>query len=258
MDKKTRRMNNIRNILDEKGYISVKELSKILQVSEMTVRRDTNDLVKSGMVDLVNGVIIKNAHSDEEKYDIGVASKRQWIQKEMIGRFAVTLIQDGDVIALDVGTTTEQIAKHLPKGMDLTIICYSYNILSEVRNKGYSKIVFGGGFFREKSQTFESQEGIQLIKKYRINKAFLSAAGVSNQLGITCANGYEVPLKRAVIESSQEKILVFDSSKINKVKATYFGDIGEFDAIITDENLSGETEEYFSDISCTNMKRHIV
>ena len=244
-EKQKHRLERINSILEEKAYIPIRELSEELHVSEMTIRRDFNEFSLKENISLVNGVILKDSTNEEEIYELSIAGTKKETEKESIGKLAASMIHEGDVIALDVGTTTEQIAKYIPKNLDITVICYSFNILSRLRNNNISKIVFGGGIFHEDSQTFESEEAVQLIQKYRINKAFISAAGVSKSLGITCMSSYEVPLKKAVIRSSLEKILVFDSSKYDQVKPAYVADLDMFQKIITDKKLSEEAENYY-------------
>lgn len=90
---------------------------------------------------------------------------------------------------------------------------------------------------------FESPEGISLIKKTRATKVFVSAAGVHENLGVTCSNNYEVLTKQAIINSSLEKILLVDSSKFGVVKSAYFADLDDFDTIITDDGISNEWKE---------------
>jgi DeoR family deoxyribose operon repressor len=102
---------------------------------------------------------------------------------------------------------------------------------------------------------FESPEGIEVIKRIRANKAFISAAGVSKKLGVTCATSYEKETKQAVIESSDTKILLVDSSKFGKVKISHFTDLNNFDIIITDTGISKECEEVIKNIG---VKLYIV
>ena len=95
---------------------------------------------------------------------------------------------------------------------------------------------------------FESPEGIEIIKKIRANKAFISAAGVSGKLGVTCATTYEKDTKRAIMESSDTRILLVDSSKFGKINVSHFADITDFDVIITDIGISKEFTEIINDL----------
>jgi DeoR family deoxyribose operon repressor len=102
---------------------------------------------------------------------------------------------------------------------------------------------------------FESAEGVQLINKNRANKAFISAGGISEKLGIMTPFRYEVNTKRAAIETSQTRILMVDSSKFGKIEGAYFAEINEFDVIITDKAV----DTYYADlIRASDIELHLV
>ena len=130
-------------------------------------------------------------------------------------------------------------------------MCYTTNVLMELRYKTGVNPLFCGGIYHRGVEMFESPEGIKFIERTRANKAFLSAAGVHRELGVTCANEYEVPTKRAVIQSSAERILVADSSKFNKIKASYFCDLSDIHVVITDRGLSDEWQEHIREKEIT-------
>jgi DeoR family deoxyribose operon repressor len=249
----------ILNKLSANGFVSVKELSKKLEVSEMTIRRDLRELSKSNIVTLIPGgaILKKNPpmDKDEEKYLIQAAESLMLEEKIKISRKAASLIEPNDVIVIDTGSTTENLPKFIPENMPLTIICYTLNILFNVYENKNWKLVFPGGYFHNNTLMFESLEGIGIIKRIRANKAFISAAGVSEKLGVTCATDYEKETKRAVIESSDKKILLVDSTKFGKIKISHFADLTDFDIIITDTGIS---KEFVNIIKNIGIKLYIV
>jgi DeoR family deoxyribose operon repressor len=249
----------ILNKLSANGFVSVKELSKKLEVSEMTIRRDLRELSKSNIVTLIPGgaILKKNPpmDKDEEKYLIQAAESLMLEEKIKISRKAASLIEPNDVIVIDTGSTTENLPKFIPENMPLTIICYALNILFNVYENKNWKLVFPGGYFHNNTLMFESLEGIGIIKRIRANKAFISAAGVSEKLGVTCATDYEKETKRAVIDSSDVKILLIDSTKFGKVKISHFADLTDFDIIITDTGIS---KEFVNIIKNIGIKLYIV
>jgi DeoR family deoxyribose operon repressor len=253
------RVDFILNKLSANGFVSVKELSKKLEVSEMTVRRDLRELSKSNIVTLIPGgaILKKNPpmDKDEEKYLIQAAESLMLEEKIKISRKAASLIEPNDVIVIDTGSTTENLPKFIPENMPLTIICYTLNILFNVYENKNWKLVFPGGYFHNNTLMFESLEGIGIIKRIRANKAFISAAGVSEKLGVTCATDYEKETKRAVIESSDKKILLVDSTKFGKIKISHFADLTDFDIIITDTGIS---KEFVNIIKNIGIKLYIV
>ncbi|GAA0077480.1 DeoR family transcriptional regulator [Clostridium sp. CTA-5] len=252
MNKKFQRANKLIEILKEKNGASVKELAAILGVSEMTIRRDLNVLKANNIVSNVYGATIYNPANNIEKlstsYDINNELIRQEKEKAKIGKAAASLILEGDIIIIDAGTTTEKLAQSINDDIKLTALFYNINILLALKNKQNIKLIFSGGYFHPNTQMFESTEGISLIKNIRATKVFISAAGIHEQLGVTCSNNYEVPTKRAIIGSSLEKILLVDSEKFGIVKSSYFANLNEFNTIITDSNIPKEWIEHIQNL----------
>jgi len=256
---KNNRVNYLLNRLSIDGFSSIKELSKKLEVSEMTIRRDLLELSKSNIVTLIPGgaILKKNLpmDKDEEKYLIQAAESLMLEEKIKISRKAASLIEPNDVIVIDTGSTTENLPKFIPENMPLTVICYALNVLFNVYENKNWKLIFPGGYFHGDTLMLESPEGIEMIKRIRANKSFISAAGVSEKLGVTCATAYEKETKRAVIESSDKKILLVDSTKFGKIKISHFADLTDFDIIITDIGIS---KEFVNIIKNIGIKLYIV
>jgi DeoR family deoxyribose operon repressor len=256
---KNNRVNYLLNRLSIDGFSSIKELSKKLEVSEMTIRRDLRELSKSNIVTLIPGGAILKKNSlidkDEEKYLIQAAESLMLEEKIKISRKAASLIEPNDVIVIDTGSTTENLPKFIRENMPLTVICYALNILFNVYENKNWKLIFPGGYFHGDTLMLESPEGIEMIKRIRANKSFISAAGVSEKLGVTCATAYEKETKRVVIESSDKKILLVDSTKFGKIKISHFADLTDFDIIITDTGIS---KEFVNIIKNIGIKLYIV
>ena len=244
MSNRSERLNRLVAVLKENETMSVRRLSELLDVSEMTIRRDLDTLKSEAIVDRSYGTatyhrnnIVENTVSNYELYSAKIQRNEE---KDRIGKFAATLIEPGDVIVIDSGSTADKLAKYMPEDMDVTILCYNYNVLSRLINKTLTKLIFPGGYYHSTEQLFESPQAIELIGQIRATKAFIAATGVHEKLGITCANNYEVPTKRTVIQSAQTRILITDSSKFGKVSPAYFAQLSEMDMIITDNQLPDE------------------
>ncbi|SHL50941.1 transcriptional regulator, DeoR family [Anaerocolumna jejuensis DSM 15929] len=269
MSKKTDRINRLIDIIKTKNGASVKELAAMLGVSEMTIRRDLDVLEQHSIVNNVYGAAIYNPATDNPTfkgregtdydlsipYDLSNAKSARDIEKKSIGAFAASLINPGDIIVIDTGSTTEMLAEHIPDDTNATVLCYNANILNSLRLKEDLTLIFSGGKYHPQTQMVESLQGVELIKSMRFTKAFISAAGVHPSLGITCVYDYEVPTKLAIMQSSVEKILLFDSSKFNQVKPAFFGSLTDFDTIITDDNISDYWKEM---IQSKNIKLYTV
>lgn len=256
---KNQRIKHIVNTLRVKNAISIKELVKQFDVSEMTIRRDLTLLSNDRIVELIpGGAILKtsiDSEKDEERYLITHAEMKRTREKMKIGKKAASLIEPNDTLVIDVGSTTEYIAKFMQEEFPVTVLCYGLNVLVDIYRKKNCHPIFAGGYFHDNTLMFESQEGINLIKRTRADKAFISAAGVNGQLGVTCPHHYEVDTKQAVLNSVKTKILTVDSTKFGTVKMAYFADLQDFDMVITDSEIS---EEYIKIIRNLGLDLYIV
>ncbi|MHC1749384.1 MAG: DeoR/GlpR family DNA-binding transcription regulator [Cellulosilyticaceae bacterium] len=253
INKKTIRANKIVEVLKEKKGASVKELAQMLNVSEMTIRRDLAILNKNNIIHNISGASIYNASNNHEKledeYDINNQKIVYESEKTRIGRAAAQMIEEDDIIIIDSGTTTEMLARNISNNVKITALIYSMNILLALKDKPNIDMIFAGGYYRANTQMFESYEGLELIKKTRGTKVFVSAAGIHKELGITCANGYELSTKRAIMESCLQKILLVDSSKFNTIKSVHFTDLEKIHTIITDNSISEEWKDYIKSLN---------
>ncbi|ROR31881.1 DeoR family transcriptional regulator [Mobilisporobacter senegalensis] len=241
MSKKLERMNQLISIIKEKNGASVKELAQMFNVSEMTIRRDLHILNSNHVVNNVYGATIYNPSNTldnlDKNYTLLAAKVKRDSEKSRIGKYAVSLIENNDIIIIDSGSTTEKLATNIPSSIKATVLCFNFNILNSLSDKENINLIFAGGYFHPNTQMFESPEGISLIRNIRATKVFVSAAGIHEKLGITCANNYEAPTKNAILHSAAEKILLADSSKFGQVKSSYFADLCDFQKIISDINL---------------------
>lgn len=247
MSKKEDRINGLVTILKESNGASVKELAAEFRVSEMTIRRDLKTLEEKNIIDNFYGVAVFNHREDnplnlkdenEFSYTISKNSHIMEFEKNKIGKKAVEFIEDGDVIAIDVGTTTEKLAQNIENNIGFTALIFSANNLIHLLGKQNVKIVLPGGSFHRDTGMFESLEGLSIVDNTRTTKLFLSAAGIHDKLGLTCAYPYEVAAKKRVIKNSLEVILLADSTKFGNVSPAFICDIDCIDKIITDFGIS--------------------
>jgi DeoR family deoxyribose operon repressor len=258
MEKKIERLNNIIHTLRASNIVRIKELAKKFSVSEMTIRRDLNFLSGENVLTQIPGGAIIHPDGiswDHKKYHLDSEESVRIDEKNRIGKKAASLIKQKDIVIIDSGSTTERLVGYISDDLEITIICYSMNILLQTYNKNLPNLIFAGGYFHRDTAMFESALGVQLINENRANKAFISAGGVSEKLGITTPFRYEVKTKRAAIETSQTKILMADSTKFGKIEGAYFAELNEFDVIITDKAV----ESYYADlIRDSGIELHLV
>lgn len=246
---KEKRMLQVMETLKKCQRISVKELAEQLQVSEMTVRRDLEVLRKNHVLERSYGHASLVGGYDEfavngEVYDLRMARIQNIAEKERIAQHAASMIEPGDWVFLDNGTTVSRITSYLPTAFDFTVLCYNFAILAEVLKRPNIKTLFPGGYYYPEDQTFTSAEAVDFIRRHRATKAFVSASGVHRSLGVTCINDHSVNNKRAIMESSAKKILLADSSKFDLVKANHFAELNDMSCLVTDSNISQQWSDY--------------
>jgi DeoR family deoxyribose operon repressor len=253
MNKQNIRLGKVFNKIKTSNGATIRELATIMDVSEMTIRRDLRILAKDNLVKLIHGGAVLNPAASEfdETFDGRYSLIDQDIcrktEKMKIGEKAASLIEADDIIIIDAGTTTKYVAKYIPDNLPLTVLCYTLNALLELHQKNACKIIFAGGYFHKNTQMCESTEGLKLINKVRSTKSFVAAAGVSKDLGVTTPNHYEMETKTAVMSNSLSKILLVDSSKFGKISSTFYAKLSDFDVIITDAGIPVEYEQIIRD-----------
>ena len=218
----------------------------------MTIRRDLEILKCNNIINNVYGAAIYNPSNNIEKleslYNIENELVKHENEKIKIGKAAASLINENDIVIIDTGTTTEKLAEFINNDINISALIYNTNILMALSKKKNIKLIFSGGYFHPNTMMFESPEGISLIEKTRATKVFVSAAGVHENLGVTCSNSYEVLTKKAIIKSSLEKILLVDSQKFGIVKSSYFAELSDFHTIITDSGISETWRKKINDL----------
>jgi len=115
--------------------------------------------------------------------------------------------------------------------------------LSQLYKQENLNIIIAGGYYHKRDFMFECKEAVDLIKRLRASKMFVSASGIHEKLGLTCAYPHEIATKRASIDSALKKILIADSSKFGQVRPGHFAQLAEMDEIITDSDLTKEWQE---------------
>jgi DeoR family deoxyribose operon repressor len=252
MKDKIQRLSRVVEILRERNGASIRELSGYLKVSGMTIRRDLEQLRRDNIISLVHGAAIFKTDpaqgGRQRDYHLSLEKAVSNTEKERIGKAAARMVVPGDIIIIDIGTTTECIVRHIPVGHPITALCFTMNALTEICKKNIENLIMGGGYYHSNTQLFESVETISLIQRIRATKLFLSAAGVSRELGLTCANQYEVNVKQACIDSSLKKILTVDSRKFGCIRPAYFASLDKMDTVITDDNIEDSWVKIMEDM----------
>ena len=229
-------------LLKKRGYCSVVEMSQLLNVSAMTIRRDLHMLQEKHIVEVTHGGASFIASKRIEP-DFDIRTHEHLPEKQAIGKMAAALfIEAGDIIGIDSGSTTLEIVRSLPN-VPLTIVTHSLAAANFVAwNKLYSLIVLGG-VMQHEANCLCGPQAIAALQTLNINKLFLSASGLLLLDGLSCNNLADAEVKQALINSSRKTILCMDSSKIGRVYLARFAPLNIVDILLTDNGISDESRE---------------
>lgn len=242
-DARSLRLQKLRRAVDETGALHLKAAAQLLNVSEMTIRRDLAS--SDASLACLGGYVVDAAFPTAVKYTLEQELDQHTQHKLLACRRAAELIRDGDTVFIDCGTTMQSLAECLPADKSLSVVCYSMNVAAIVTRRPNTQVMLIGGLYHASSQSFFSEEALTYLHKLGINKAFISAGGVHPARGASCSNFHEVAIKQAAIASAMESILVVDESKLVRLKPAFFSDLDAFARIIVGGHVGSDVRKQF-------------
>jgi DeoR/GlpR family transcriptional regulator of sugar metabolism len=222
--------------LGKNGNVSVIDLCNMFNVSEMTIRRDLTNLQSQGLLKRTYGGAIP---TEPAFFEISQRAKLSMFieEKKQIGVYCADLVKDGDVVFLDSGTTTLQIAKAL-KGRPITILTNDLNIASELLDCHTITMFIVGGELNRENNNLLGSKAIGFFDDIRGDVLFLAVEGVDENAGFTVPDLDEVPIKRRMMGSVEKVYVVSDHSKLGRNSMGIIAPIDGVTALITDSGAS--------------------
>lgn len=246
MDKSKRHLREL-ELLKRNGSIDIQELSKLFLVSEMTIRRDLADLSKQYNISRTYGGAIINSPDLQlirpDASIIGTDSKN-WNQKTKIAQKAASMVQNGQRIFVDYGSTVQGMIDFLPEENNNFIIVTNQLDIAQksIKKKSCSIILIGGVVMKEASCSFGATAEEQL-SSCQLDAAFLGATAIGSDGYIYDAYTSENAIKRKVLEMAKKVYIMADSSKFNKYDLLTITNLEEITGIITDSGISDSFRE---------------
>jgi DeoR/GlpR family transcriptional regulator of sugar metabolism len=239
------RREKIREYLLRNRSAEVRDLSRDLGASEATIRRDLSALLgESGFKRIRGGIGI-----DETKAELSVA-QRGYLQadrKRLIGKKAAELVHDGEVIFLGTGSTTIEVAKNLTGHRNLTVITNSLPIITTLVDSPGIALVVTGGALRRPELSFIGHIVEKALAELRADKVIIGIQGIHPERGLTNEFLPEAILDRVLVRFAPQLVIVADSSKLGKIKASFVGGIEDIGMLVTDSSIDatvlGELEK---------------
>lgn len=229
----THRKQQILSLLKRDGQVVAKDVSQSIGVSEDTIRRDLREMAKDGLLQRVHGGALP---ASPAVADFAGRERLTPEGKIAIGRAAAKMIQAGQVVILDGGTTARQVARHLSQDLKATIITHSPTIALElVNHPGVEVLLIGGRLFKH-SVVAVGAVAAKAIAQVHADTFFMGVTGVHPKTGLTTGDYEEAAIKRALSHAAAETIVLASSEKLNAASAYEVVPLAEISGIITERS----------------------
>lgn len=223
------------------GEVSVHDLALELDVSTSTIRRDLNSLSAEGRLRRVRG----GGSVEPDARPFREVAADAPTDKDTVAARAAQLVQDGDVVVVDIGTTTERLAHHLA-GRRITVITASLAVVDVLREDPEVELVVLGGVLRRSYWSLVGTLTEQALGELRAHWSFLGTSGVRPDGLVMDTTGIEVPVKKAVVAAAERTVLLADHGKFPGIGMLAVCGPGDIDVLVTNEGADPGTLATFS------------
>jgi DeoR family transcriptional regulator of aga operon len=243
-----RRM-QIVQLVRERGRVLVQELSERFSTSAVTIRSDLNELHRRGLLLRSRGGAV---HFDSSNLESPLTERLQTqaAQKRRIAIAAAAMVHDGEIIILDSGTTTQEIARQLKGKKGLQVITNGVNVAMELLGVQGIQLVIVGGILRADSVSVVGGFAENMLEHLAADRLFLGAAACDPEFGPSTPNLEESLVNQAMVRIAREVVLVVDATKFTKRSMSRITSFSGIHKVITDKSLPPETEERLRAAGC--------
>jgi len=225
--------------LREEGSARVKVLSDALGVSEVTIRQDLEKLEMSGhVVREHGGAYLKSVQKQVRA--MALEHQENSEVKQKIGALAASLVDNGDTIILDSGSTTTEVAAHLFDKKGMTIFTNALNIALLLGAETGFDVHMTGGHFKAPTLSLSGERAASYFSDIYVQTLFLATAAIDLERGLTYPSLSDLPVKKAMIAAAKTTCLVADSSKIGAHSFALLGSLDQVDILVTDDGIKDE------------------
>lgn len=236
MNRLSKRHGRILEILGREGTVTIAELAGQLDVSAETVRRDVRPLADRGTLVRMHGAVGLAGSSGEAPFERRMGENPE--AKRRIARAAAALVQNGDSIALDTGTTTSFLARALTHHERLEIVTNSTDIARTLAGRNGNRVHLLGGRFGADSGAVLGPDTIEAMQRFRMDHAIISAGAISDE-GVMDYDPEEAAFARSVLASCRRRIVVCDSAKFGRSAFFRVCSLSGIDALVTEVEPTG-------------------
>ena len=226
------RLNDIVELARRSGRVTVEELAERFKVTPQTIRKDLNDLCSRRLLARTHGGAILSSGIENLKYDARqlIASE----EKNAIGRATAARIPDDASLFINIGTTTEAVARALLQHSGLMVITNNINVASEMRAYPQIQVIIAAGVVRASDGGIVGEAAVELIRQFKVDFAIIGASAIDEEGALLDYDYREVKVAHAIIANARKVILVADSTKFERTAPVRIGHLDQIDIFVTD------------------------
>lgn len=232
------RHRKILEIINQNGSVIVQELARLFQVVPITIRRDLERLEKEGLLVRIHGGAVANPEPVVAK-SLNTKVSLNQEAKARIGAKAAAMVQAGETVILDEGSTCLEIAKSLTRHSDITVVTNGLRVAYELTPYTNITTILIGGVVGHNNFVAYGHDTLNSFSKMRAHRYFMGIDAIQVGFGISDADPHQVQLKLAKVAAAQEVIGVADNSKLGKIGVVHVADLGILDKLIMNDPVSG-------------------
>ncbi len=226
------RVNEMEQYVLRQGTASLEELSGEFHISLNTVRRDITALLARGHIRKTYGGVA--ALETPGPIPMSVRASKNWDAKQAIGKLAAELVEDGQTIFLDSGSTVLAMLPHLAQRKNVTIVTHGLCAMYETSKCPNLKLISLGGLYSPPTNSFVGISALDALDRLSVDTVFMAATGVSLERGLTNTTYLEAEIKHRVVQRGKKVVLLADHSKFDFVSTISFFDFDKLSAVVTD------------------------
>ncbi|MFI1357167.1 DeoR/GlpR family DNA-binding transcription regulator [Streptomyces sp. NPDC020898] len=195
------------------GAVSLRELARVVQTSEVTVRRDVRALEAEGLLDRRHGgAVLPGGFTRESGFP--QKSHLATAEKTAIADLAASFVEEGEAIVVGAGTTTQELARRLARVPGLTVVTNSLLVAQALAHANRVEVVMTGGTLRGSNYALVGSGAEQSLHGLRVSKAFLSGSGLTAERGLSTSNMLSASVDRALVQAAAEVVVLADHTKL--------------------------------------------
>jgi DeoR/GlpR family transcriptional regulator of sugar metabolism len=246
------RRHRIQEMLRAQGAVKVSTLSQLFEVSEITIRRDLEQLERDGRLERTHGgAVLSQRMRQEPLYTDKDQLHRA--EKQAIGHVAAMLVENGDTLLINSGSTTLQVLRHLAGRHDVRVITSNMGAPFAVHDPGF-EVILVGGTFRRQSNSLVGPLATQSLRQVYGSKAFIGVDGISLKYGLTTPTLPEAEVARTMIERTRGPVIVVaDHTKLGVVADFVTAPLDQVDVLVTDRGFDEGYREALEELSIQIM-----